>query len=345
MSDFLNSLLGTPAPQTQAVDPSQYLQNAQLQANAPLSSVDPSESPPGAEDGWAARHSGVAGVARDIFGTLGDFLLTRMHMPAMYAPSQVNHAENYAYQGFDPKDPNGQGSLDAINRVRGVDFKTGNALANTVADNTRLTATANANQDYHKQMEDIKQAAVDDNTRRNVSNALNSLIDTRTGKPYPNAAETFEKLKPQLTRYMTVRKLDPKAEGFPDTFDPDTIGATVNQFNPVNRQDNFKETVAHHIAAEATAQQNADSGTSKASSYADSVVNNNINQKTRIATTVSEGGLNRGSREGIAAAHDAAHQTGIVTQQTGAMARRLLPKVGSIVQGKVPGETIEIIKH
>lgn len=80
------------------------------------------------------KHKGVAGVARDVLGTLGDFLLTRLGMPAMYAPAQRNRKLGIAQQDFD-SDP-----LGSIEQVTSLDPLQGAKMREQYTDNQRVAA-------------------------------------------------------------------------------------------------------------------------------------------------------------------------------------------------------------
>lgn len=125
-SPNMTSLFGVPIPDD--------IQNSQDTPQSLAAGQDTYAPQSHSYEEQSGKHKGAAGIGRDILGTLGDFLLTRLHMKPMYWPGQEDRKLNAAWQGHED-DP--QAALD---RVTDVNFKTGNDLRNTYTDNERLKA-------------------------------------------------------------------------------------------------------------------------------------------------------------------------------------------------------------
>lgn len=82
----------------------------------------------------SGKHKGVAGTARSVLGFLGDFLLKKIGMPAMYGPGEEERKLNAAWEGHE-QDPQA-----AIDRVTDVNYTEGQKLRNSESDNERLRA-------------------------------------------------------------------------------------------------------------------------------------------------------------------------------------------------------------
>lgn len=185
------------------------------------------------------KHKGIAGVARDILGTLGDFLLTRLHMPAMYAPAQQQRKLEAAIQGFDT-DP-----IGAINRVTDVDYTAGAKLRDQFIDNQRMAAQQASTQEARATRMQLAQTAQNDRTRQRVGSMLNSMgnwDETRRQTNYPA-------LRDQMLRYGKANNLDLSSE-LPETYDPAAIDSFVQGAVPVGTQQRLSETKDHHEVQE-----------------------------------------------------------------------------------------------
>jgi hypothetical protein len=202
---------GSDSGQATAIDPSIAARVAgmgNIQSAAPNKYVE--------TDG---KHRGVAGVARDILGTLGDFLLTRLHMPAMYGPAQKDRQLQEAVSGFD-QDP-----LAAINRVTSVDYNAGTKLRDQYTDNTRLQAQLDATKEARDARVAIAQEQ-EKNRRRGIAAAMLNSLPADDSAP-----DLYRRQRQQIAlQYPDI------ANELPDTYDANAVNAFIGGQVPVSKQ-------------------------------------------------------------------------------------------------------------
>lgn len=196
---------------------------AQTPTPAPAAPVAPATTPRYEEqDG---KHRGVAGVARDILGTLGDFLLTRLRMPAMYAPAQQRRKLAAAQEGYET-DP-----LSAINRVTSVDPVFGAKLRDQYIDNQRLAATQESTAEARESRLGLAQQAQDQRTRAYAASMLGSMStwdDAKRQQFYPQMRE-------QVLNAGRRQGIDLSAE-LPEAYDGTALDAFIDGAVPVGTQ-------------------------------------------------------------------------------------------------------------
>jgi hypothetical protein len=202
----------------------------------PMGGVAPAAAPPQAapvaapvqpkryeeQDG---KHRGVAGVARDILGTLGDFLLTRLRLPAMYGPAQQQRRLAAAQANID-SDPVG-----AIQQVSSIDPVFGAKLRDQYIDNQRLAATEASTKEARDARLAQAQALTDDRTRSRSAAMLGTMAtwdDTRRSSNYGA-------LREQAIRYGQANGLDLSNE-LPTEFDPVQLDSFIDSSVPVGTQ-------------------------------------------------------------------------------------------------------------
>lgn len=171
------------------------------------------------------KHKGIAGVGRDILGTLGDFLLTKLGMPAMYGPAQKQRKLNAAFEGFD-QDP-----LGAINRVSGVDQGIGLKLRDQFIDNQRAAASLEATQEARDARLAQAKTAQDDRTRGRVASMFNTMTDWTDDK----RTSGYGMLREQALKYAKAQGLDMGAE-LPEAYDPFAVDSFIDASVPVGTQ-------------------------------------------------------------------------------------------------------------
>ncbi len=181
-----------------------------------------------AEDTYVERdgkHKGVAGTARDVLGFLGDLLLTRLHMPAMYSQSQQKRKLSAAMEGFD-QDPE-----SAINRVASIDPVYGAKLREQHVDNKRLDTTrAQVNEDRDARI------AIQQETKNNQIRGFGaSMVNTMSGWPEDKRKENWPSLRSQVIAAGKRRGYDLTDE-LPETYDPMQLDAFIDSAVPVGTQ-------------------------------------------------------------------------------------------------------------
>jgi hypothetical protein len=171
------------------------------------------------------KHRGVAGTARDILGTLGDFLLTRLRMPAMYGPAQQRRRLAAAQEGIDT-DPVG-----AIQRVSSLDPEFGARLRDQYIDNQRQAAAQASTSEAREARLATAQAVQNDRTRGRAAAILGTMAtwdDTRR-------AANYGALREQVVRYGQANGLDLTNE-LPAEFDPVQLDSFIDGAVPVGTQ-------------------------------------------------------------------------------------------------------------
>lgn len=171
------------------------------------------------------KHRGVAGVARDILGTLGDFLLTRLHMPAMYAPAQRDRKLAAAQANIDT-DPVG-----SIQQVSSIDPVFGAKLRDQYIDNQRLAAgqasTAEARNARLAQAQDVQNMR----TRGYAASMLGSMTSWDDAK----RQQFYPQMRAQVIAAGNKQGLDLSTE-LPETYDPTALDAFIDGAVPVGTQ-------------------------------------------------------------------------------------------------------------
>lgn len=168
---------------------------------------------------------GVGGVAQDIVGFLGDFLLTKLGMPAMYGPGQARKKMANAMEGFD-QDP-----LAAINRVTQVDPASGAKLRDQFIDNERLAAQNASTAESRAARLELAQTAQNDKTRGRASAMLGTMAQWDDDKRKNN----YGAMRDQILRYSKANGLDLEGE-LPTGYDPVALDAFVDASVPVGMQ-------------------------------------------------------------------------------------------------------------
>lgn len=171
------------------------------------------------------KHQGAAGVARDILGTLGDFLLTRLHMPAMYGPAQDKRRLASAMEGFDT-DPSA-----AISRVTSLDPVLGSKLRDQTIDNARLAASQASTQEMRDARLAQAQTLQNDRTRSRVAAMLGTMSEWDDNKRSTKYAD----MRNQVLNYAKNNGLDLSTE-LPESFDPTSLDSFIDGSVPVGTQ-------------------------------------------------------------------------------------------------------------
>ena len=202
----------------------QELLNSQPTTSSQLN-VSPVYVPSSEEQAWRERHSGVQGVARDILGGLGDFLLTRLKMKPMYADSKRQHELNYASRGLDS--PDQAVSDEALNRIQGIDYGLGMKARDMVTDNRRLAA-AQANTQEARDARLTFQRNQELERQRNV---LGNFVNGLATRPETERAKTYEQMLPKF-----IQNYPEAAKDLPDSYDPTLLDAYADSRVPVGAQ-------------------------------------------------------------------------------------------------------------
>lgn len=171
------------------------------------------------------KHMGVAGVARDILGTLGDFLLTRLHMPAMYAPAQHDRKLEVAQQNID-SDPVG-----AIQQVTSIDPVFGAKLRDQYIDNMRQQAGREATKEARDARVAQAQALQDDRTRSRVG----AMLGTMANWDDPKRTQNYGAMRQQALQYAKANGLDLSNE-LPASYDSVALDSFIDGSVPVGTQ-------------------------------------------------------------------------------------------------------------
>lgn len=165
------------------------------------------------------KHRGIAGVARDILGTLGDFLLTRLQLPAMYGPAQRNRRLAAAQQNIDT-DPVG-----AIQQVSSIDPVFGAKLRDQYIDNQRLAAVQASTAEARDARLAAARAVQDDRTRSRAA----AMFGTMATWDDNRRAQNYGALRDQVLRYGKAQGLDMSNE-LPETWDNTTTPVALDSF-------------------------------------------------------------------------------------------------------------------
>jgi hypothetical protein len=171
------------------------------------------------------KHRGVAGVARDILGTLGDFLLTRLHMPAMYAPAQKSRKLAAAEANIDT-DP-----IGAIQQVSSLDPVFGAKLRDQYIDNQRLAATQASTTEARNARLAQAQEGVNLRTRGYAASMLGSMATWDDAK----RQQFYPQMRDQVINAGKRQGLDLSGE-LPEKFDPTALDAFIDGAVPVGTQ-------------------------------------------------------------------------------------------------------------
>lgn len=171
------------------------------------------------------KHRGVAGVARDILGTLGDFLLTRLHLPAMYAPAQRDRKLAAAQANIDT-DP-----IGAIQQVSSIDPVFGAKLRDQYIDNQRLAASQASTAEARNARLAQAQEAQNMRTRSYAASMLGSMANWDDAK----RQQFYPQMRSQVLAAANKQGLDLSSE-LPEQFDSTALDAFIDGAVPVGTQ-------------------------------------------------------------------------------------------------------------
>ena len=191
---------------------------------APATPVAPA-APPQKYQEQDGKHKGVAGVARDILGTLGDFLLTRLHLPAMYAPAQRDRKLAAAQQNIDT-DP-----IGAIQQVSSIDPVFGAKLRDQYIDNQRLAAANASTAEARTARLAQAQEAQNMRTRGYAASMLSSMANWDDAK----RQQFYPQMLSQVLAAANKQGLDLSSE-LPEQFDSIALDAFIDGAVPVGTQ-------------------------------------------------------------------------------------------------------------
>ena len=222
-----SAVFGIPLPAgTPPIAPTPEERAANEAAN-----VDPGRLLPNSTAHYEERdgkHRGVAGTARDILGFLGDFLLTRLHMPAMYGPAQQRRKLALAQDGFGTTP---QATADAINRVADIDPQAALKMRDQYIDNQRLAAAQASTAESRDARLAAAKALQDDRTRSRAAAMLGTMATWDDNR----RATNYGALRDQAIRYGQANGLDLSNE-LPTTFDPIQLDSFIDGAVPVGTQ-------------------------------------------------------------------------------------------------------------
>lgn len=195
------------------------------QPAAPVATTPVAPASPQRYEEKDGKHRGVAGVARDILGTLGDFLLTRLRMPAMYGPAQQKRKLAAAQEGYE-SDP-----LGAINRVTSIDPVFGAKLRDQYIDNQRLAATQESTAEARNQRLGLANEAANQRTRTYAASMLGSMGTWDEAK----RQQFYPQMREQVINAGKRQGLDLSAE-LPEAYDGVALDAFIDGAVPVGTQ-------------------------------------------------------------------------------------------------------------
>lgn len=256
----LDSLLNPSAP---SIDPN-TMQSMSGQINAmPVPALNPASHTYEEQDG---KHQGIAGIGRDILGTLGDFLLTRLHLPAMYAPAQHQRELDAAWQGHED-DPQA-----AADRVASVDFNQGQNISKQIQNQQSTDAYRRSAADLRNSRMQAIQDAADTKNRLSAQAYLNTLFKP-DGTPIDKFPEAYSQVKKNIAATYGARSPSIMS-ALPDDADPDQISMFVKAGIPVataKSQDLRQQQIDNNLDLgtdrNEIGQQNADTAAARQGSY------------------------------------------------------------------------------
>jgi hypothetical protein len=183
----------------------------------------------------SGKHKGVAGVARDVLGFLGDFLLTRLRMPAMYAPAQEQRKRNAAMEGFEINPEAG------IERVRDIDAKYGQELYDKrQLDISRDATQARLEQSQRLNEEEIRlrnEAAKREATKKVWGSVAGSMNFSKGDfDPVTKQPRQWSKIRDYGNRYLSKIGV-PEEELIPEKYDEDYVKLIRNSNTTVDQQE------------------------------------------------------------------------------------------------------------
>lgn len=193
--------------------------------SSPIPAPMQSAGPPQTYHEQNGKHTGIAGVARDILGTLGDFLLTRLHMPAMYGPAQHDRKLEAAMQNID-SDPVG-----SIQQVTSIEPAVGIKLRDQYIDNMRQQAGREATKEARDARVAQAQALQDDRTRGRVGAMLGTMSNWDDAKRNQN----YGAMRQQALQYAKANGLDLDKE-LPTGYDSVALDSFIDGSVPVGTQ-------------------------------------------------------------------------------------------------------------
>lgn len=202
--------------------PAQYLMQGGQRPDAGVTPNQPTGvSPTYTPDG---KHTGIAGVAHDVLGTLGDFLLNHLGLPAMYAPAQQLRKEQEARQGFD----DGSDQLGSINRMARVNAPMAQAMSTQMVDNNRTAA-------YQQSVEEARQTRLgfaQDKINTGRRSGLGGMLYSISKMPADQQQAAYTQQLPKLNAAAASMGDDP----FSPTYDKNAAAAYVGQYTPLTVQ-------------------------------------------------------------------------------------------------------------
>ena len=181
------------------------------------------------------KHTGVAGVARDVLGTLGDFLLTKLGMPTMYAPAQKQRKLANSLANFD-QDPR-----TAIAEATSIDVGIGNKLRDQFIDNTRLEETRldrnennDARLDLARERAEIARQLKDEKSYGSLAGMVESMASWDNVKRAKNYGQMRAAILSNGKRMGLPT--DVLETELPAEFDEVALDAFADRYVPVERQ-------------------------------------------------------------------------------------------------------------
>lgn len=240
------------------------------------------------------RHDGIQGVARDILGTLGDFLLTRLHMPAMYAPAQHQRRLSEAFQGHE------QDMAGAIDRVSDIDFAQGQRLREQNVDNQRLAATQASTAEAREARLQLQRDAANQRTHGVVAGLLNTL----TGMSDEERRRSYPMIRDRARAAASQRGLTLTSDEVPDNYDPIVLDAYLNSNIPIGTQRQQLMTSKRNEVSADQGQQRIEQGNDRNAETRRNHDISDANNDANRASRDSNAAANRETRESIARRSD-----------------------------------------
>lgn len=146
-------------------------------------------------------------IWQDVLGAVGDAMLAQGGSKPMYAPYREQQKIGDAMQGFD-KDPVG-----VIKQVSAIDPALGERMLNNYQEGEiRKDAQAYAN---------MRAKRDDDLARQQYEDKTFDVAFSMLGNP--NIEKSYDKVRPQIFKYLEARGIDPEKAGLPEVYDKDVI--------------------------------------------------------------------------------------------------------------------------
>ena len=172
----------------------------------------------------SGKHKGIPGALRDVFGTLGDFLLTRLRMDPMYAPAQRQRKLRAAIEGYED-DPTA-----AIQRVMDVDADTGIKLQQKHQENIVRQDENQRKQDkfeWEKEQAQNKLEEEEVAKRQRIFGAGYGMLQSMQDWSSEKRERDYPKMRDFVHKALASQFGGEIPNGFelPETYDPDVINA------------------------------------------------------------------------------------------------------------------------